>query len=334
MNSDWHLTAGKGLAWELSLSPFKLIQELDLSLRRRQADFAIIRMDPVADQPLPFHWPDLADGIQDLSLHNLLTYKGPQQPLLKWHLWEAAGFLVDYAKLEFRGDWDPLKQSAGAAAGTGEETETKDDDEKEKDEKWIAARDSFIQDFIESGKGRVFAVSTRRPRWLNPTEESWQEELKPGVYELGGFGLRIRLIIPREVELIPRNALWHMLSGVEERIEYGLKHCQLKDRELFGMFENQLERSYTKEGIIMPITVDDFRRDYRQQLLSEATPEEVSANITPEQLAGLNPEQRVAGLKPEERLAGLGLSEEEIREAVKMLGLDQESDSAESDKDS
>ena len=205
-------------------------------------------MDPIPDEPLPFHWPDFADGIQDLSLHNLLTYQGPKQSLLKWHLWEAAGFLIDFAKLEYRGDWDPLKESPSAeAVASGSSAEAKED-EKEEDEKWVAARDAFIQDFVEGGKGRFFAVSTRRPQWLNPAENSWQEEVKPEVYEFGGFGLPIRLIIPREVELIPRNALWHLLSGVEDRIEYGLKHCQLKDRELFGMFENQLERSYTKEG--------------------------------------------------------------------------------------
>ncbi len=126
----------------------------------------------------------------------------------------------------------------------------------------------------------------------------WQTELKPGVYDVFGFGLPIRLIVPREVELNPRNALWHLLSGVPERIEYGLKHCELKDRELFDMLTNQLERNYSKEGIIMPITVEDYRKEWREELLAEAT--------------------------PEERLKGL--TKEEIRDAMQALGLEKDAD--------
>ena len=305
MNSDWHRAAGTGLAWELSNAPFKLIQELDLSLRRVLVDFALIRMEPVAEVELPFYWPDLADGIQNLSLHNLLTYKGPGQSLQRWHLSEAAGFLVDYAKLEFRGDWDPLKENAIDSVGGAEEAEEEESDE------WMLAREAFIRDFIESGRGRVYAVSTHRPQWLNPKEENWQTELNPGVYELSGFDLPLRLIVPRAVDLTPKNALWHLLSGVPDRIKFGLDHCELKDRELFSMLKNQLERNFSKEGVIMPATVEDYRREWREELLAEATAEE--------RLKGLSPKERLEGLKPKERLEGL--TEEEIREAMKLLGL-------------
>ncbi len=52
----------------------------------------------------------------------------------------------------------------------------------------------------------------------------------------------------------------------------------------------------------MPITVDDYRREWREELLAEATPEEISQHLTPKQ-----------------RLEGL--TREEILEAMKALGM-------------
>src|SRR5207302_992827 len=64
----------------------------------------------------------------------------------------------------------------------------------------------------------------------------------------------------------------------------------------------RLVEQYQKEGVPMPYTMEDFRRDFTKEHLHELTPED--------RLAGLPPEQRVAGLSPEQRLAGL--SPEEI----------------------
>ncbi len=291
----------------------RIVQELDLSLRRIQLDLAVIYASPEDAGAKLGPWPDLADGLEELTYQNLVTYKGPGQPMRLATMLELAGFLVDYAKLEFRGDWDPLKQPNAEQAAN---------DESEESEEASQARDKFVNDFVYGERSGVYAVSTHRPEWLQPDAKAWQEQLKPGVYEVTGFELPIRLIVPREVALIPRNALWHLLSGVPERIEYGLKHCELKDRVMFGIFQDQLNRSYCEGGIPMPITVEDYRREFFERVLSEATPEQLAsaiAMLSPEQrLSGLSPEDRLSGLLPEDRLDGL--SPEEIQTAMEKLG--------------
>ena len=59
----------------------------------------------------------------------------------------------------------------------------------------------------------------------------------------------------------------------------------------------------------MPYTMEDFRRELKQEVLKTLTPEE--------RLEGLPPEKRLEGLSPEKRLEGL--SPEEIENYLKNL---------------
>jgi hypothetical protein len=73
-------------------------------------------------------------------------------------------------------------------------------------------------------------------------------------------------------------------------------------REMSGIV-NKLFKRYELEGIAMPYTMEDFRREY----LAELSPEE--------RLKGLSPDERLEGLSLEDRLRGL--SPEEIKAYLK-----------------
>jgi hypothetical protein len=75
---------------------------------------------------------------------------------------------------------------------------------------------------------------------------------------------------------------------------------------------NRLYQNYELEGISMPYTIEDFRRDAARKILEELSPEERH-----EIAKRLPPEERLRGLSPEERLRGL--SEEEIEAYLKKL---------------
>ncbi len=309
MNSDWHRLVGKGLSDLLAGLPFLVVQELDLSARRSRLDFALIRIVPDAQPrdlaPKDWLWPDLPDGLTDLSAHNLITYRSPGTSAKLSTLWELVGYLVDYLKLEHKGDWDPLRSS-----------ETTQPPELPSDEATRHSREVFLENQVAEGKVRLFCVSTHRPEWLQPGIETWQAGGPDGNYELSLGRLPIRLIIPREVARCPRNALWHVLSGQPELVEYGLAHFQAKDWALHSLFRQEVADCYSKEGIrIMAITSEDYRREAREKLMAEATVEERLKGLDAEQrrkglapeewFKGLDPEQRLKGLDPEQRLKGL-----------------------------
>jgi hypothetical protein len=207
--------------------------------------------------------------------------------------------MVDYLKLEYRGDWDPLRASPELEKSVESRTE----------DEGRAARETFIDRCVASRRLRLYCISSHRPEWLEvPAPALSARASARGVYDLeAGFGLPLRLIIPREVDRSPRNALWNVLSGNEELIQYGLSHFQAKDRALHSLFCKEVADCYSKEGIrLMAITSDDYRSEAREMLLAEATPEERLKGLDPEQrLKGLDPEQRLRGLGPEERLKGL-----------------------------
>lgn len=66
--------------------------ELDLSLKQQFLDLALIRKGPgPVPRPLP-------DGFEELSMHNLVTFKSHQEALDGWAVLELIGHYVNYRK--------------------------------------------------------------------------------------------------------------------------------------------------------------------------------------------------------------------------------------------
>jgi hypothetical protein len=83
-----------GLAWadffqgtEVDVEP-----ETDLSLKQQFLDLVLIRRGP---GPIPRRLPD---GFEDLTAHNLITFKSYQEALDPWALWELVSHFVNYRK--------------------------------------------------------------------------------------------------------------------------------------------------------------------------------------------------------------------------------------------
>ena len=179
----------------------------------------------------------------------------------------------------------------------------------------------------------LYAVTTRRPRAL--AEQVTLTPVKPGVYRLPILGRTITLIVLREVEPCPRNALWEIFSFEAAKVAAGADAYQWRQNDYVPILEMIYER-YREVGIPMSYTFEDFRRDYAREILKKMPMDERLAGLSPEErLRGLPPEERLRGLPPEERLRGLppeelarrlgpedrlrGLSEEE-----RLLGLSDE----------
>lgn len=145
---------------------------------------------------------------------------------------------------------------------------------------------------------RLILVSVQRPRWLTEDAPIRAHCVSPGVYDLPLLNDTARLIVPREAELIPRNALWHLFSGDLEQVRYGLRNFRVRDATLYNV-RRRLSRIYGLEDLEMPYTKDDFIRE----TLEEFTPQQ--------RMAGLSKEDRLAGLSTADRLDGLSPDEVE-----------------------
>jgi len=89
---DWHRLFGLALTDFFADSPFAVELEKDLSFKRQYLDVVILRKyEGEIKEELPA-------GLDNLSTHNLLSYKSLHEPLDDWVLKELTGHYVNYRK--------------------------------------------------------------------------------------------------------------------------------------------------------------------------------------------------------------------------------------------
>lgn len=109
---------------------------------------------------------------------------------------------------------------------------------------------------------RLYGVTTRFPQKLD--EQVGLQRIQTGVYQAQWGTSRIRVLVLSDMPQVEHNALWHLFSGVQERVAYGASHYQKRTNEMSTIL-NQLFDTYHVEGIEMPYTMEDFRRDYTRE---------------------------------------------------------------------
>lgn len=145
---------------------------------------------------------------------------------------------------------------------------------------------------------RLLAASMRFPRGL--ADRVPLQPVGPGAYDVEWGTDVVRVLVLREMPEAEQNLVWNLFSSDQGRIAAAF-HRIHTEQESWSSLVNALLKFYGLEGLAMPYTMEDFKRDVAEELLSELPPEKLLARLTPEQLlAGLTPEQRLAGLSKEE----------------------------------
>ena len=172
-----------------------------------------------------------------------------------------------------------------------------------------------LQRLLPEEEFRLYAVCARFPHNL-AGQAAWVEK-RPGIYECPRGTDAICVVVLRQLPQSAHNALWHLFSAVPEQVEYAVREYHQRSQETSSLLDRLFE-GYKKEGLPMPYTMADFRRDYVKEHLKDLTPEERLEGLPPEErVKGLPPEERVKGLPPEEILKGL--SPEEIERYLRRL---------------
>lgn len=132
-------------------------------------------------------------------------------------------------------------------------------------------KQSSAQALLPEDTFRLYGVSTRFPEKL--AAQVRLERLQTGVYQVSRGTDDIRVLVLREMPEMPHNALWHLFSGVDNRVAYGARHYQRRTRDMSTIM-SQLFEQYQLEGFDMPYTLEDFRRDYTRDHVDLLTPDE------------------------------------------------------------
>ena len=142
---------------------------------------------------------------------------------------------------------------------------------------------------------RMIAVCARQPRDLFAAVPP--ERLRPGVYICRRGTDAIRVVVAVELPREERNALLHLFSAAPQQVQYGAEHYRVHSAEM-STIVNHLFVAYRAEGLNMPYTIEDFRREIMREHLHELTPEERLAGLPAEEiLKRISPEQIEAYLK-------------------------------------
>jgi hypothetical protein len=140
----------------------------------------------------------------------------------------------------------------------------------------------------------LYAVCARSPRELLKVVQ--HQKIQEGVYDCYRGTDRIRVVVAGELALQEKNALIHLFSAVEQRIQYGREHYHLQSSEMSSLVDVLLE-GYLQGSTEVPYTIKDLERDLVQQL-SQPTKLELISQFSPEQvLSTMSPKAIQAYLK-------------------------------------
>jgi hypothetical protein len=252
---NWHRLFGLLLTDFFTGSPFIVELEKDLSLQKQLLDIVILRRGKGRFAGR------LPDGLDDLAIHNLLTFKSHHEAVTDWVLKELTGHYVNYRK-QVSPRQGPLLPE---------------------------------RDF------RLYAVCSRYPH--NLASEVPLEPLQEGVYRCRRGTDTIRVVVAAQLPQAEHNALLHLFSASAAQVGYGAEHYRRHSSETSTLVY-QLFAGYRGEGIVMPYTMDDFKRDFILEHFKELTAEERR-----QALRGLPTEELLDCRSPEELLQALPLAE-------------------------
>jgi hypothetical protein len=110
---------------------------------------------------------------------------------------------------------------------------------------------------------RLIAVCARQPRDLFAALPP--EPLRPGVCTCRRGTDAIRLVVAAELPCEERNALLHLFSAAPEQVQYGAEPYRVHSPDMTTIV-NRLFTEYRVEGLPMPYTMADFRKEVAPKL--------------------------------------------------------------------
>ena len=275
---NWHRLFGLLLTDFFTGSPYVVELEKDLSIKKQLLDVVVVRKtEGEFDEALP-------DGLENLTTHNLITFKSHHESLDDWALKELTGHYVNYRK-QVSPSFDSL---------------------------------------LPESEFRLYAVCSRQPHSLMAEVELQPVSDGVYDCRRGTDTIRIVVMreLPEAENNAFLHLLSASVSRVAYGTAHYRQHSPETStlvKQLFvGYKKEGLSLPYTMADFKHDVALEHIGELTLEERLKGLTPEQRLAGMPPDQrLAGMPPEQRLAGMPPEQRLAGL--SPDEIEELFKRV---------------
>jgi hypothetical protein len=273
---NWHRLFGLTLMDFVTDSNYQVELEKEVSVKKQYLDLVIIKQ--TQGNPLT----EIPDGLDQLSKHNLLTYKSLREPLDEWTIEELIGYYTNYRKL--------VSPSP--------------------------------EELLPTNQFQLYAISTRYPKQLLSHSLPFQAlqpgvfELRWGTRLIRLIVLsRIALETHNALWLLfsgqehgfvygDQHYHWHQPS--ERAVLNQLYELYQHEGVVMPYTMEDFEKDFTKEHLHLLLPEERLKGLAPEERLKGLAPEERLKGLAPEErLKGLAPEEWLKGLPPEERLKGL-----------------------------
>jgi hypothetical protein len=288
---QWHRLFGIALTDLFSDTPYRVELEKDLALRSQLLDVVVVaQTEPVPADRAAADLSDLPDGLEDLRVHNLVTFKSRHEKLDGWALDELVGHYVNYRKLVSpKGHLLPEPEFGLYAVAVGVVPELV--------AQWQPAPTGRPGIFDIPWRTRHIRIVVLGEVEAHARNAAW-ELLHPDLDRLRHGVKHYRFRRPSARGLLYRLFWSHVLE--DPIMPYTMEDFLRETADLLARDPNPTLRQ---------AILDRIPPEERLQGLS---PDEVLMRFRPEEvLTRFRPEERLQGLAPEERLQGL--SKEDIR---------------------
>ena len=266
---NWHRLFGLTLMDWLTGSNYQVELEKELSLKKQYLDVVILRKttgNPLTEMPV---------GLENLTEHNLLTYKSLREPLDEWAIEELIGHYTNYRKLV----------------------------------------SPSLDDLLPANQFQLYAVSTRYPSRLLKNPSHFQEIQTGVFDLVWGPRLIRLIVlsrIPKEPQnalwLLFSGKDQEFVYGEQHYHWHRLSEKALLN-QLYELYHREgMVMPYTMEDFEKDFTREHLHLLPPEERLKGLPPEERLKGLpSEERLKGLPPEERLKGLPPEDRLKGLSV---------------------------
>ncbi len=276
---QWHQIVAPLLKEELDEFSFDVLPELDVT--HQQIVDASIDLIQGERKPSAKALKKAPDGFQNLNRFNPCSIKF-DEPFDADALEELIGYSVLFRKIR-------AKQDPGGKPI------------------WKASRKEVS----------LYAVCRHKPS--TPGIRGHLKAQLPGIYGLALPGRVVTVIVPWQTRKIPRNAIWHLISGKPKQVEYGIRHFDWNEHTNANIM-HRLIKHYHLKGIAMAATVEDYIKrwkleDAEETLLEHPEILEKHPQILEKHPQILEKHPQILTNNPSTMLSALGsMSEEEITE--------------------
>ena len=259
-NINWHRLFGLTLTDFFTGSCYEVEIEKNLTFQELYLDLVIIRK---SGGNLP---QSLPDGLDNLSEHNLLTYKSSQEPLERWTIDELIGYYMIYRKMV----------------------------------------SPSTDDLLQKEQFQLYAVTTRKPHWLMRYENKKEISEGIYEIECYTRPIRVIITsqLPESdanavLQLFSGNAKGFHFG--ETHYQWRKPKSKGLLRQMFELyFKEKIIMSYTMEDFERDYTRDHLYLLSKKEVLGQYSPKEVLEQYSPKEVLGqYSPDEVFQQFSPE-----------------------------------